>query len=90
MRDTTSLSRLTGSQCTTPQIKTILKGQQDFNTGLRQLNLRHENPQHTILVANNVYELRNTGTLAKYFHKAMFSQTKSALLQAVKNFHLTT
>jgi hypothetical protein len=37
-----------------------------------------------------VYELRNTGALVNYLHKAMFSPTKSALLQAVKNGHLIT
>jgi hypothetical protein len=37
-----------------------------------------------------VYELRNTGALVKYLHKALFSPTKSALLQAVKNGHLIT
>jgi hypothetical protein len=36
-------------------------------------------------VANNVYELCNTGALVNYLHKAMFSTTKSALLQAVNN-----
>jgi hypothetical protein len=41
-------------------------------------------------MANNVYELRNTGVLVNYFHKAMFSPTKYALLQAVKKVHLTT
>jgi hypothetical protein len=41
-------------------------------------------------VANNVYELRNTGALVNYLHKATFSPTKSALLQAVKNGHLVT
>jgi hypothetical protein len=41
-------------------------------------------------VANNVYGLCNTGALANYLHKAMFSPTKSALIQAVKNGHLTT
>jgi hypothetical protein len=37
-----------------------------------------------------VYELCNTGALVKYLHKAMFSPTKSALLQAVKNGHIIT
>jgi hypothetical protein len=37
-----------------------------------------------------VYELRNTGALVHYLHKALFSPTKSALLQAVKNGHLVT
>jgi hypothetical protein len=46
----------------------------------------HQQPQQT--VANNVYELRNTGTLVNYLHKSMFSPTKYAFLQAVKNGHL--
>jgi hypothetical protein len=41
-------------------------------------------------VANNVYELRNTGALVHYLHKALLIPTKSALLQAVKNGHLVT
>jgi hypothetical protein len=47
-------------------------------------------PNHSPEVANNVYELRNTGSLVNYLHKAMFSPTISALLQAVKNGHLIT
>jgi hypothetical protein len=41
-------------------------------------------------IANNVYELRNTGALIHYLHKALFSPTKSAMLQAVKDGHLIT
>jgi hypothetical protein len=41
-------------------------------------------------VANNVYQLCNSGVLVKYLHKAIFSPKKSALLQAVKNGHLAT
>jgi hypothetical protein len=41
-------------------------------------------------VANNVYELRNTGALVHYPHKALFSPTKAAMLQAVKDGHLVT
>jgi hypothetical protein len=41
-------------------------------------------------IANNVYELRNTGALVHYLHKALFSPTKAAMLQAVKNGHLIT
>jgi hypothetical protein len=37
-----------------------------------------------------VYELSNTGALVHYLHKALLSPTKSALLQAVKDGHLTT
>jgi hypothetical protein len=39
---------------------------------------------------NNVYELRNTGALVHYLQKALFSPTKSAMLQAVKDGHLIT
>jgi hypothetical protein len=70
--------------------KSILKGKRDLNTGLWCINLRHEKPQHAIYVANNVYELCNTGALVSYLHKAMFSPTKSDLFQAVKNGHLIT
>jgi hypothetical protein len=52
--------------------------------------LRHEKSQHTISVANNIYELHNTGALVNYLYRAMFSPKKSALLQAVKNGHLIT
>jgi hypothetical protein len=37
-----------------------------------------------------VYELRNTGSLVHYLHKALFSPTKAAMLQAVKDGHLIT
>jgi hypothetical protein len=37
-----------------------------------------------------VYELHNTGALVHYLHKALFSPTKSAMLQAVKDGHLIT
>jgi hypothetical protein len=37
-----------------------------------------------------MYELRNTGALVHYLHKALFSPMKSALLQAVRNGHLIT
>jgi hypothetical protein len=52
--------------------------------------LRHENPHHTISVANNVYELHNIGALVNYLYKDMFRPKKSALLQDFKNCHLTT
>jgi hypothetical protein len=66
----------------------ILKGARDMDTGLWRINLRKEYQQHPHKVANNVYELRNTGALVNYLHKAMFIPTKSAMLQAVKNGHL--
>jgi hypothetical protein len=37
-----------------------------------------------------VYELRNTGALVHYLHKALFSPAKAAMLQAVKDGHLIT
>jgi hypothetical protein len=41
-------------------------------------------------IENNVYELRNTGALVHYLHKALLSPTKSVMLQAVKDGHLIT
>jgi hypothetical protein len=63
----------------------ILSGARDLDTGLWRINLRQDNQQLHQSVANNVYELRNTGALVHYLHKALFSPKKSALLQAVKN-----
>jgi hypothetical protein len=68
----------------------ILSGPPDLDTGLWRINLRHDNQQIHHPIANNVYELRNTGALVHYLHKALFSPTKSALLQAVKDRHLIT
>jgi hypothetical protein len=68
----------------------ILSGAHDLDTGLWRINLRKENQQPQQAVANKVYELRNTGAFVNYLHKALFSPTKSALLQAVKNGHLIT
>jgi hypothetical protein len=67
-----------------------LKGAQDLDTGLWRINFPREHQQHPHQIANNIYELRNTGALVNYLHKSMFSPTKSALLQAVKNGHLIT
>jgi hypothetical protein len=68
----------------------ILSGARDLTTGLWRINLRKDNQQLQQPVENNVYELRNTGALVHYLHKALFSPTKSALLQAVKKGHLVT
>jgi hypothetical protein len=73
-----------------PQEFQILSGARDLDTGLWRINLRKDNQRLQQSVANNVYELRNTVALFHYFHKALFSPTKSALLQAVKNVHLVT
>jgi hypothetical protein len=61
-----------------------------LNTALWRINVHNDKPHPIIAAANNVYELRNTGALVKYLHKAIFSPTTSALLQAVKKGHLTT
>jgi hypothetical protein len=66
----------------------ILSGPWDLDTGLWRINLKQDNQQIHYPVANNVYELRNTGALVHYLHKALFSPTTSALLQAVRNGHL--
>jgi hypothetical protein len=68
----------------------ILSGPRDLNTGLWRINLKQTNNHIPEPIANNVYELRNTGALVQYLHNALFSPTKSALLQAVKDGHLIT
>jgi hypothetical protein len=67
-----------------------MSGPRDLDTGLWRINLKQDNQKIHQSVTNNVYELRNTGALVHYFHKALFSLTKSALLQAVKTGHLVT
>jgi hypothetical protein len=52
--------------------------------------LAQRDPHNPIAIANNVYELINTGELFNYLHKAMLSPTKAALIKAVKQGHLTT
>jgi hypothetical protein len=68
----------------------LLSGPQDMKTGLWRINLKQTNKHIPDPIANNVYELRNTGALVHYLHKALFSPTKSAMLQAVKDGHLIT
>jgi hypothetical protein len=68
----------------------ILNGPRDLNTGLWRINLKHTNNHTLEPISNNVYELRNTGALVHYLHKALFSPTKSVMLQAVKDGHLIT
>jgi hypothetical protein len=68
----------------------ILSGPQDLDTGLWRIHLKQDNQQIHQPIANNVYELRNTGALVHYLHNALFSPTKSGLLQAVKDGHLVT
>jgi hypothetical protein len=66
----------------------ILSCPRDMNTILWPINLRRTNNHKPEPIENNVYELRNTGALVHYLHKALFSPTKSAMLQAVKDGHL--
>jgi hypothetical protein len=68
----------------------ILSGPRDLNTGLWRINLKQTHKHIPDTIANNVYELRNTGALVHYLHKALFSPKKSAMLQAVKDGHLIT
>jgi hypothetical protein len=68
----------------------LLSRPRDLNTGLWQINFKQTNKHIPDPIANNVYELRNTGYLVHYLHKALFSPTKSAMLQAVKDGHLIT
>jgi hypothetical protein len=60
------------------------------NTDLWRINLKQINKHTPDPIANNVYELRSTGGLVHYLHKALFSPTKSAMLQAIKDGHLVT
>jgi hypothetical protein len=68
----------------------ILNGPRNLDTGLWRINLKQTNNHIPEPIVNNVYELRNTGALVHYLHKALFSPTKSAKLQAVKDGHLIT
>jgi hypothetical protein len=68
----------------------LLSGPRDVTTGLWRINLKQTNKHIPNPIANNVYELRNAGALVHYLHKALFSPTKSAKLQAVKDGHLIT
>jgi hypothetical protein len=73
-----------------PKKSQILNAPRDLDTGLWRINLKQTNNHIPDHIANNVYEIRNTGALVHYLHKAMFSPKKYALLQAVKDGHLIT
>jgi hypothetical protein len=49
----------------------ILSGPRDDTTGLWRINLRQTDNQKPEPIANNVYELRTTGALVHYLHKAL-------------------
>jgi hypothetical protein len=70
------------------QFPEVSNSDRDLNTGIWRINLKQDNQHIPHPIANNVYELRNSGALVHYLHKALFSPTKSALLQAVKDGHL--
>jgi hypothetical protein len=68
----------------------ILNDPRHLDTGLWSINLKQTNNHIPNTIENDTYELRNTGALVHYLHKALFSPTKSAMLQAVKDGHLIT
>jgi hypothetical protein len=68
----------------------LLSGPRDETTGLWRINLKQTHKHIPDPIANNVYELSNTGAVVHYLHKALFSPTKSAMLEAVKDEHLIT
>jgi hypothetical protein len=68
----------------------VLSGPRDDTTGLWRINLTQTNKPIPDPIANSWYELRNTGAVVHYLHKALFSPTKAAMLQAVKDRHLIT
>jgi hypothetical protein len=68
----------------------LLSGPRDVTTGLWRINLKQPIKMIPDPIANNMYELHNTGALVHYLHKALFSPTKAEMLQAVKDGHLIT
>jgi hypothetical protein len=68
----------------------ILNGPPDLNTGLWRIILKQTNNHIPETIANNVYELLNTGASVHYLYKYLLSPTESAMLQAVKDGHLIT
>jgi hypothetical protein len=68
----------------------LLSGPRDNTTGLWRINLKQTNKHTPDPIVNKGYELRNTGALVHYLHKALFSPTKAAMLQAFKYGHLLT
>jgi hypothetical protein len=68
----------------------ILSGPRDLDTGIWRINLKQTNQHIPEPISNNIHELRSTGALVHYWHKSLFSPTKYAMLQAVKDGHLIT
>jgi hypothetical protein len=84
-----TFQRTTVTICNSENSK-LLSGHRDETTGLWRINLKQTNKHIPAPIANSVYELLNTGALVHYLHKALFSPTKAAMLQAVKDRHLIT
>jgi hypothetical protein len=63
----------------------LLSGPRDDTTGLWRINLKQTIKHIPDTIVNKVYELHNTGALFHYLHQALFSPTKAAMLQAVKD-----
>jgi hypothetical protein len=84
-----TLRRDTVTICNSDNAK-LLSGPRDDTTGLCRINLKQTIKHTPDPITNNVYELRNTGALVHYLHKALFIPTKAAMLQAVKDGHLIT
>jgi hypothetical protein len=61
-----------------------VSGPRDVNTGLWRLNLRQTHNHELEPIANTVYELRSTGALVHYLHKAIFIPIKSAMYKRSK------
>jgi hypothetical protein len=68
----------------------LLSGPRDVTIDIWRINLKLPNKTIPDPKANKVYELHNTGSLVHYLHKALFSPTKAAMLQAFKDGHLIT
>jgi hypothetical protein len=68
----------------------LLSGPRDVTTGLWRINLKQPIEHIPDPIANNLYESCNTVALIHYLHNDLFSMTKAAMLQAVKDGHLIT
>jgi hypothetical protein len=55
----------------------LLSGPRDETTGLWRINLKQPNKHKPAPIANYMYELRSTGALVHYLHKALFIPMKA-------------
>jgi hypothetical protein len=90
MKDIMLLSQLTTSLFSTKLEKRNSQRTQIFGHSIvvHQLAQR-DSAQHYIL-SKKMCDLRNTGALVSYLHNVMFIPTKSALVKAVKQGHIST